>query len=62
MKYICLVDGLVEFCYSSYESFYKNGMPMYFEEEVEANVEYLALTDKEFNKRYPTGHIIHEHF
>jgi len=35
---------------------------MYFEEEVEANVEYLALTDKEFNKRYPTGHIIHEHF
>ena len=53
MNYLCLVDGLVEYASTS-ESSFAHYQLMYAEEHKDAeNVEYLVLTDEEYDVMFP---------
>ena len=52
MNYLCLVDGVVEYGSTSLSHFdyYKL---VYAEEHRDANVQYLTLTDEEYDAMFP---------
>jgi hypothetical protein len=52
MNYLCLVDGLVEYS-STRLSDFAHYQLMYAEEHRDANVEYLTLTDEEYDALFP---------
>lgn len=52
MNYLCFVDGLLEFASSSAPSFAHYQL-MYAEEHKDANVQYLTLTDEEYDEMFP---------
>jgi hypothetical protein len=47
LNYLCLVDGLIEYMSTDLNDFNHYRM-MYAEEHQNANVEYFALTDEEY--------------
>jgi len=52
MNYLCLVDGLVEFASSDPASFAHYQL-VYAEEHRNADVQYLTLTDEEYDEMFP---------
>ena len=52
MNYLCLVDGVVEYGSTDLNQFNHYRM-MYYEDHQDANVEYLALTDEEYETMFP---------
>lgn len=52
MNYLCLVDGLVEYASTSASNFAHYQL-MYAEEHRDANVQYLTLTDEEYDEMFP---------
>ena len=52
MNYLCLVDGLVVFASISSSSFAHYQL-MYAEEHQDADVQYLTLTDEEYDAMFP---------
>jgi hypothetical protein len=52
MNYLCLVDGLVVFASTSSSSFAHYQL-MYAEEHRDADVQYLTLTDEEYDAMFP---------
>jgi len=52
MNYLCLVDGLVEYASTSSSSFAHYQL-VYAEEHRDANVQYLTLTDEEYDELFP---------
>ena len=52
MNYLCLVDGVVEYASSSASSFAHYQL-VYADEHREANVQYLTLTDDEYDQLFP---------
>ena len=53
MNYLCLIDGVVEYASTS-ESSFAHYQLMYAEEHKDAeNVEYLVLTDEEYDALFP---------
>lgn len=52
MNYLCLIDGLVEFASSDPSSFAHYQL-VYAEEHYYANVEFLTLTDEEYDAMFP---------
>jgi hypothetical protein len=52
MNYLCLVDGIVEYGSTGLSDFFLYQL-MYAEEHEGANVEYLALTDEEYEAMFP---------
>jgi hypothetical protein len=52
MNYLCLVDGLVEYASTSSSSFAHYQL-VYAEEHRDANVQYLTLTDEEYDAMFP---------
>ena len=51
MNYLCLVDGVVEYGSTDLNDFNHYRM-MYAEDHQDANVEYLALTDDEYEAMF----------
>ena len=52
MNYLCIVDGLVEYASSDPSSFAHYQL-VYAEEHKNANVQYLILTDEEYDEMFP---------
>jgi hypothetical protein len=52
MNYLCLVDGLVEYASTSLSSFAHYQL-VYAEEHRDADVQYLTLTDEEYDAMFP---------
>jgi len=52
MNYLCLVDGLVEYASTSSSSFAHYQL-VYAEEHQDADVQYLTLTDEEYDNLFP---------
>ena len=52
MNYLCIVDGLVEFASTSPSNFAHYQL-MYAEEHKNADVQYLTLTDEEYDEMFP---------
>lgn len=52
MNYLCLVDGLVEYG-STDPAAFAHYQLMYAEDHRDANVEYLTLTDEEYDGMFP---------
>ena len=52
LNYLCLVDGLVVFASTSLSSFAHYQL-VYAEEHHDADVQYLTLTDEEYNAMFP---------
>jgi hypothetical protein len=52
MNYLCLVDGLVEYASSDPASFAHYQL-VYAEEHRDADVEFLTLTDEEYDAMFP---------
>ena len=52
MNYLCIVDGLVEYASTSLSDFNHYRM-VYYEEHKDADVEYLVLTDEEYDAMFP---------
>ena len=52
MNYLCLIDGIVEYGSTSPSDFAHYQM-MYAEEHKDADVEYLTLTDAEYEMMFP---------
>jgi hypothetical protein len=52
MNYLCLVDGLVEYASTSSSSFAHYQL-VYAEEHRNADVQYLTLTDQEYDEMFP---------
>jgi hypothetical protein len=52
MNYLCLVDGLVEYASTSSSSFAHYQL-VYAEEHRDADVQYLTLTDEEYDELFP---------
>ena len=52
MNYLCLLNGVVEYGSTSLSDFAHYQL-MYAEEHRDANVEYLTLTDEEFDAMFP---------
>ena len=48
MNYLCIVDGVVEYGSTDLYQFNHYRM-MYYEDHKDANVEYLVLTDEEYD-------------
>jgi hypothetical protein len=48
MNYLCLVDGVIEYGSTDLKNFNHYRM-MYYEDHKDANVEYLVLTDEEYD-------------
>ena len=54
MNYLCLLDGVVEYASTS-ESSFAHYQLMYAEEHQDADVQYLTLTDEEYDAMFPEG-------
>ena len=52
MNYLCLVDGVVEYASTSLSHFDYYEL-VYVEEHQDANVQYLTLTDEEYDELFP---------
>jgi hypothetical protein len=52
MNYLCLLDGVVEYASTDLYQFNHYRM-MYYEDHKDADVEYLVLTDEEYNAMFP---------
>ena len=52
LNYLCLVDGLVEYDSTSPSSFAHYQL-VYAEEHRDADVQYLTLTDEEYDAMFP---------
>ena len=52
MNYLCLIDGVVEFASTS-ESSFAHYQLVYAEEHKDADVQYLTLTDEEYDEMFP---------
>ena len=52
LNYLCFVDGLLEFASSDPSSFAHYQL-VYAEEHKNANVQYLTLTDEEYDEMFP---------
>jgi hypothetical protein len=52
MNYLCLVDGVVEYGSTDLNDF-NHYQLVYFEDHQDANVEYLVLTDEEYETMFP---------
>jgi len=52
MNYLCLVDGLVEYGSNDLTAFAHYQL-MYAEDHKDSNVEYLTLTDEEYDEMFP---------
>ena len=52
VNYLCLVDGLVEYASTSASNFAHYQL-MYAEEHRDADVQYLTLTDEEYDEMFP---------
>jgi hypothetical protein len=52
MNYLCLVDGLIEYASTSESDFFLYQL-MYAEEHQDADVQYLTLTDEEYDEMFP---------
>jgi hypothetical protein len=52
MNYLCIVDGLIEYISTS-ESSFAHYQLVYAEEHKNANVQYLTLTDEEYDEMFP---------
>ena len=52
MNYLCFVDGLLEYASSDPSSFAHYQL-VYAEEHKNADVQYLTLTDEEYNELFP---------
>jgi hypothetical protein len=52
LNYLCLVDGLVEYASTSSSSFAHYQL-VYAEEHRDADVQYLTLTDEEYDNLFP---------
>jgi hypothetical protein len=52
MNYLCLVDGIVEYASTS-ESSFAHYQLVYAEEHKNADVQYLTLTDGEYDEMFP---------
>jgi hypothetical protein len=52
LNYLCLVDGLVEYASTSSSSFAHYQL-VYAEEHQDADVQYLTLTDEEYDEMFP---------
>ncbi len=52
MNYLCLLNGLVEYASTSLSSFAHYQL-MYSEEHQYADVQYLTLTDEEYDVMFP---------
>ena len=52
MNYLCIVDGLVEYASSDPSSFAHYQL-VYAEEHKNADVQYLTLTDEEYDEMFP---------
>ena len=53
MYYLCLVDGLIEYSTNSSSEFAHYTL-MYAEEHKDAEVQYLTLTDEEYDEFFAT--------
>ena len=52
MNYLCFVDGLLEFASTDPASFAHYQL-VYAEDHRDANVQYLTLTDEEYDEMFP---------
>jgi hypothetical protein len=52
MNYLCLVDGLVEYGSTNLSDFAHYQL-VYAEEHKNVNVQYLTLTDEEYDEMFP---------
>ena len=52
MNYLCFVDGLLEYASTSSSSFAHYQL-VYAEEHRDADVQYLTLTDEEYDAMFP---------
>ena len=52
LNYLCLLNGLVEYASTSSSSFAHYQL-VYAEEHRDANVQYLTLTDEEYDELFP---------
>ena len=52
MNYLCFVDGLLEFASTDPSSFAHYQL-VYAEEHKNADVQYLTLTDEEYDEMFP---------
>jgi hypothetical protein len=52
MNYLCYVDGLLEYMSTS-ESSFAHYQLVYSEEHKDADVQYLTLTDEEYDTMFP---------
>lgn len=52
MNYLCIVDGVVEYGSTSLSDFAHYQL-MYAEDHKGADVEFLTLTDEEYDKMFP---------
>jgi hypothetical protein len=52
MNYLCLVDGVIEYGSNDLNTFNHYRM-MYYEDHKDADVQYLILTDEEYEEMFP---------
>jgi len=52
MNYLCLLDGVVEYAANDWNTFNYYQF-VYAEEHRDANVQYLTLTDEEYDAMFP---------
>jgi hypothetical protein len=52
MNYLCLLDGVIEYASTDLSNFNHYRM-MYAEEHRDADVQYLTLTDEEYDSMFP---------
>ena len=52
MNYLCLVDGVVEYGSTDLKDFNHYRM-MYYEDHKDADVQYITLTDEEYDAMFP---------
>ena len=52
MNYLCLVGGVVEYSSTSLSDFAHYGL-IYAEEHQDADVQFLTLTDEEYDEMFP---------
>lgn len=52
LNYLCFVDGLLEYASTDPASFAHYQL-MYYEDHKDADVQYLTLTDEEYDEMFP---------
>ena len=52
MNYLCIVDGIIEYISTSESNFFLYQL-MYAEKHKDADVQYLTLTDEEYDTMFP---------